>query len=173
MLKGILSMKKVTKLFLIVAVCFFAVFTLSTTASAKKNGYSYSHLPKGMLGNWYAYTNYGYGKKKIYKIHISNKNLRKYKKHKIYYGKKALKTSKYWTATQTSKIHGYSWIHIYGWQQSAGAGDYYNLHTFGKHKVFTIAGGATVLVDAHYYRSKSIAKKMGNKHYPKFAYSPY
>ena len=123
-----------------------------------------------MLGKWYAYTNFGYGKKKIYKLHLSNKHLRKYKKHKIYYGKKAAKTSKYWTATQTGKYHGYRWIHTYGWQQTAGDGDYFNLHKFGKHKVLTLANGAGIWVSAHYYRSKSVAKKMGTKHYHKFAY---
>jgi len=168
-------MRKTGKLFLTIVICFLAIFMLSTTASAKKVGYSYSHLPKSMLGKWYTYTNYGYGKKKVYKIHLTNKNLRKYKKHKVYYGKqakKALKTSKYWTATQTGKIHGYRWIHTYGWQQSAGAGDYLNLHKFGKHKVLTLAGGADIWASAHYYRSKSVAKKMGTKRYPKFLYYP-
>lgn len=165
-------MRKMGKIFLVVAICFLAMFTVSTTASAKRVGYSYSRLPKGMLGKWYTYTNFGYGKKKIYKIHLTNKNLRKYKKHKVYNGKKALKTSKYWTATQIGKYHGYRWIHTYGWQQSAGDGDYYNLHKFGKHKVLTAAGGARIWVSAHYYRSKSVAKKMGTKHYRKFIYYP-
>lgn len=166
-------MKKMLRLFLIVAMCSLAMFTLGTTASAKKTGYSYSRLPKGMVGKWYAYTNFGYGKKKVYTVNLTNKNLRKYKKHKVYNGKKALKTSKYWTATQTGKIHGYRWIHTYGWQQSAGAGDYYNLHKFGKHQVLTIAEGAGVWDSTHYYRSKSVAKKMGTKHYPKFIYNNY
>lgn len=163
-------MNKLVKIFLMISICILSAFTLGPTASAKKTGYSYSHLPKGMLGTWYTYTNYGYGKKKIYKMHVTNKNLRKYKKHKIYSGKKAEKTSKYWTATQTGKIHGYRWIHTYGWQQSAGDGDYFNLHKFGKHKVLTDGGGADLRVSAHYYRSKSVAKKMGTKHYPKFIY---
>ncbi|MFC6274704.1 hypothetical protein ACFQET_04150 [Levilactobacillus tangyuanensis] len=163
-------MKKVLKSLLIAMAFLIAICTLGTTASAKSTGYSYSKLPKSMTGTWYAYTNFGYGKKKVYKIHVNNKNLRKYKKHQIYYGKKAEKTSKYWTATQTGKLHGYRWIHTYGWQQSAGAGSYYNLHKFGKHKVLTIAGGADGAVDAHYYRSKSVAKKMGTKRYPKFVY---
>ncbi|KRN02744.1 hypothetical protein FD13_GL001463 [Levilactobacillus senmaizukei DSM 21775 = NBRC 103853] len=166
-------MKKVLKSLLMAMVFFLAVCVLGTTASAKRVGYSYSKMPKSMTGTWYTYTNYGYGKKKVYKTHINNKNLRKYKKHKIYYGTKAMKTSKYWTATQTGKIHGYRWIHIYGWQQSAGDGDYLNVHKFGKHKVLTVAGGADVSVESHYYRSKSVAKKMGNKHYPKFAYGAY
>ncbi|MFC6206215.1 hypothetical protein [Levilactobacillus tongjiangensis] len=166
-------MKKTMKLFLIALVCFFAVGALTTTASAHKAGYSYSKLPKGMRGTWYTYTNFGYGKKKIYKLHMSNKNLRKYKKHKVYANKKALKTVKYWTATQTSKFAGYRWIHEYGWQQTAGAGEYYNLHKFGKHKVFTVAEGAGIWVSAHYYRSKKVAKKMGQKHYPKFSYQNF
>ncbi|WP_214464505.1 hypothetical protein [Levilactobacillus brevis] len=165
-------MKRILRSVLLSVVLLMAVFTLTTTASAKRVGYSYSKLPKAILGNWYAYTNFGYGKKKIYKIHISNNNLRKYKKHKIYVGSKALKTSKYWTATQTGKIHGYTWIHTFGWQQSAGDGDYYNLHKFGKHQVLTLAGGAGVWVEGHYYKNKSVAKKMGQHHYPKFSYQP-
>lgn len=166
-------MKKLVRLILLVVVCLLTVGTLSTTAFAKPNGYSYSRLPKGMMGKWYTYTNFGYGKKKLYKIRMSNKNLRKYKKHKVYWGKnekKGLKTVKYWTATQTGKIHGYHWIWTYGWQQSAGDGTYYNLHKFGKHKVLTVADGAGIWTSAHYYRSKKVAKKMGMKHYPKFKY---
>lgn len=167
-------MKKIMKVVLLAAVFFLVVCTPNTTAMAKKVGYSYSSLPKGMLGTWYTYTNFGYGKKKFYKMHVTNKNLRKYKSHKVYYGKdykKGNKTAKYWTATKTGKIHGYHWIHTYGWQQSAGAGTYYNLHKFGKHKVLTVADGADVWAYSHYYRSKAVAKKLANKHYPKFLYA--
>ncbi len=166
-------MKRVIKAVLLAVVLVLTMGALGTTASAHKAGYSYRSLPKGMVGTWYTYTNFGYGKKKIYKIHMSNKNLRKYKKHKVYYGDeaaKAAKTAKYWTATKTSKFHGYYWIHEYGWQQSAGAGEYYNLHKFGKHNVLTIADGAGVWVSAHYYRSKAVAKKMGHKRYAGFQY---
>lgn len=165
-------MKRLIKGILLLTMFLLAVCVSTTNASAKAVGYSYSRLPKKMRGSWYTYTNFGYGKKKIYKIRLSNKNLRKYKKHKVYQGEKVLKTSKYWTATQTGKIHGYTWIHTYGWQQSAGAGDYYNVHKFGKHQVLTLAGGAGVWVAAHYYRSKAVARKMGMHRYPKFAYQP-
>lgn len=164
-------MKRLLKLGLLLAVFAVMVGVLGTTAQAKKVGYSYRSLPKKMLGTWYTYTNFGYGKKKFYKIHLSNKNLRKNKKHKIYVGKKALKTSKYWTAIKTRKIHGYHWIWVYGWQQSAGAGTYYNLHKFGKHRVLTTADGAGVWSSTHYYRHKSVAKKLTNKHYRGFVYN--
>lgn len=163
-------MKRGIKLILLVAMFLLATGALSTTAQASRVGYSYSRLPKGMVGKWYTYTNFGYGKKKFYKVHLTNKNLRKYKKHKVYVGKKALKTAKYWTAEKTKKIHGYHWIWVYGWQQSAGAGDYYNLHKFGKHQVLTVAGGAGVWGSTHYYRSKAVAKKLAAKRYPGFVY---
>ncbi|RRK11891.1 hypothetical protein D1831_00695 [Lactiplantibacillus garii] len=163
-------MKKILRLVLLTAMFLLVMGAANTTVQAKRVGYSYSRLPKRMRGTWYTYTNFGYGKKKIYKLHMTNKNLRKYKKHKVYIGKKARKTAKYWTATQTGKIHGYRWIHTYGWQQTAGAGDYFNLHKFGKHQVLTTAGGAGVWDSTNYYRSKRVAKKMTHKRYPGFKY---
>lgn len=151
--------------------------------SVNASGINYAKsFPKELNGKWYAYTNFGYGKKKIYKENISSKRFGflpiPVPKHQIYLiGKKALSHNPHkhtignWSYFRIFNIYGYKWFNLMGWYQNAGDGTYFNVSNFHGNKVLTEAEGADCLVDAHYYKSKSLAKKMGQKKYPKFHYS--
>ncbi|MCL0330788.1 hypothetical protein [Apilactobacillus xinyiensis] len=167
-------------LFLLSLFLFLNINNKQANAGAWSNHYL-KKFPKSIRGTWYTYTNFGYGKKKIYKLKANAKKLHfhPYVKHNIGAGAlpKATKKEKryfnktiYWTYCDVFKFQGRKWFNFMGWQQDAGDGDNYNISKLKGHRVLTLAGGAGNWVSAHYYKSRQLAKKMGEKHYQGFIY---
>lgn len=80
-----------------------------------------------------------------------------------------------WVVGQKFSFRHASWIDLRGWNQSAGDGTYYKVTTKKFHgkkvSVLTDAYGAMVTTDKHYYRSKKVAKRLGNHHFKGESYS--
>lgn len=180
-----MNIKKIlTKIVLLLALCSTcASLSKPTVTKAETTVTAKPMFPKKMQGTWYTYSKYD---KKLYKITITKKKI-------IYYGpnrnkstltvhkfiprdnrpqtKKYLKkTAKWIFLLGYEKAHGRKWLHYFGWNQTAGAGDYFNVSKINGHKVLTTAAGAGVWKSEHYYRSAKLAKKLANRHYHHFQY---
>ncbi|MCL0319474.1 hypothetical protein [Apilactobacillus xinyiensis] len=178
------------KTFITLISLIFLLFVFVTHVQASNN----ISFPKQYRGTWYNYDNSEYfssfnkiviSKNKMYSysamkdketkktdVHKGYSYLHKNRKHKRS-GVSQKTINKYinWmTRDFVKNVHGYNWMHTYGWMQVAGAGEYYNVHKFKNRQVLTAASSANVIVDGHYYHSKKIAKKLESKKYKGFLY---
>ncbi|MCL0329825.1 hypothetical protein [Apilactobacillus xinyiensis] len=135
-------------------------------------------FPKELNGTWYTYYDKGLKHKLVinakkmefhpYVNHVLYTN-NPYKSPKTKSQKKYFNKTKNWTYAYSFNQKHYRWYTFYMWQYFAGNRVSYNVHKFNGHKVLSIADESSV--DAHYYKSKSLAKKMGHKKYHGFDYT--
>ncbi|MCK8607003.1 hypothetical protein [Apilactobacillus ozensis] len=169
-------------LFLMFSVLSLLMFLNITDTSVQAKTVYTKKFPKSLCGTWYSYSKDYNGKHKLYKQVINSKRFRfhPYKKHKVYIGcqpktksgKIAYNKNQKWTYGISFTQGGHKWTKMYGWQQQAGCGYNYNVRRINGHKVLSIGDGAGNWIVGHYYTSKKLAIKMGDKHYHGFKYYP-
>ena len=152
-----------------------ALTTDPLTASAASKS-TMTAFPKVYRHTWYHYSQGHYetvtfGAKRVSGLSYFGGAATKYvahlHAHKLTTTK--LKQHPSWSTAVNATTHRVTWLNVRGWNQIMGAGDFYKVMTksvAGKqHQVLSQAGGAGVWTDAHYYRSKAIAKQLGNRHF--------
>ncbi|WP_242362144.1 hypothetical protein [Limosilactobacillus antri] len=84
------------------------------------------------------------------------------------------RATKNWMRGTFGNAHGMRWLNLRGWQQTAGDGAYYAVHTEtinGQQvKVLVETGGADMHVTAVYYQSQSMAKQQAGTKYDDLNY---
>ncbi|WP_461242603.1 hypothetical protein [Secundilactobacillus muriivasis] len=151
--------------------------TTTTSASAKN---SLRHYPARFQRTWYHYTDGRYEKMRFTPNHLSSHTYYE----KWYYSRSPLHTRNLnLDGEQVSSHQNWTfatfkspWLWVYGWNQTAGAGDYYKVKIHSYHgvrfRVLSAAGGAGVWTYEHFYATKKVAKVMKNRHFSGERYYP-
>lgn len=173
----------IASLFVAILVILVSGVTASAATHKKDAQPKYlTTLPANMRGTWYAYDGDKLVTTKVtaksitiqYEGEKANKGtLHKYVDHNpLKMSKKAIKKTENWffATNNPQKIHGYKWVWTYGWQQTAGSGEYYAVTTYQGHKVLTDADGAGVWANSHSFKTKALAAKYKDAKLPKFSY---
>lgn len=170
---------------LFIATVVIIVSGVNASAAAHKQNAQPKYLtslPANMRGTWYAYDGNQLVTTKVtaksitvqYAGEKANKGtLHKYVDHNpLKMSKKEIKRTANWffASQDTKKIHGYKWVWTYGWQQTAGAGEYYTVSKYQGHRVLTDSDGAGVWANSHSFKTKQLAAKYKGVKLPKFSY---
>jgi len=152
-----------------------ALVTGPVTASAASKS-TMKTFPKAYRHTWYHYSRGHYdtvtfGAKRVGGLSYFNGVATKYvaylHAHKLTTTK--LKQHPSWSTAVNVTARQATWVNVRGWNQIMGAGDFYKVMSKSvsgqQHQVLSQAGGAGVWTDAHYYRSKVVAKQLGNRHF--------
>lgn len=137
------------------------------------------HIPAAMQGTWYSYSNGSLatvtlgdhtvkfseagetGTQTFYKADANWMS-----KHIMNQPSDADKVTKNWIRTSDFVQYGMTWVHMYGWWQTAGAGESYGVSNEvvngQQQAVLFEAGGAETRIDATYYRTPALAKANKN-----------
>lgn len=160
----------------------------SSTAAGKYGNEGPVSVPSEMQGTWYTADNdtngtltFGQHTYKYDGPDGGGEQLTLYKQNNAFLEDESngtdqaiAKATKNWARAAFTDAKGMHWLTVRGWQQTAGAGTFFAVHTEtinGKQvKVLIEAGGADMHVDAVYYQSQDMAKQQADTKYDDLHY---
>lgn len=158
----------------------------STTKIAGDRGLD--NAPAEMLGTWYSYDNHEEatvtftehtieetedGRTVTTELHKMNPDRDRgdHDQDKAYWAK-----TKHWATISKFKVpeskpkDNKLYYNIYGWNETAGDGEFYALHTEESQPVLILAGGAGIWTDAVYWKTPELAQKYAGKKFHDLRY---
>lgn len=149
--------------------------------SSQAASHSLRYFPSALRHTWYHYDGHGrYDRVTFGYKHYREQNY--YDGWTVYHGKihyRNLKTTHIshhpnWTFATPFYIHHMHWVNIYGWNQTAGDGEYYGVKVRHYHghriRVMSEANGAGIWTYQHYYATRKVARTLGDKHFKGVSY---
>lgn len=140
-------------------------WNLLTPVASASSQYTIKMFPKRYRGTWYTYEGGRYFRVKISATRMQGGNSTRFLhvRKKATIGDPRVAKHPNWLIANVFKYQGQTWLWAYGWNQGAGAGEYYQARHHrirGKsYDTLQLASGAGAWVDGYAYRSKRAARQ--------------
>lgn len=168
-----MKINRVVILVLLAMIVFTTGQAMLHPVTADAAGRTIRKFPKALRGTWYTYNQHHLYRLKIATtaitdndgrtIHLHSRKLSSYPKP----GTKAIHPT--WVTGLNFTNQKEKWTQVYGWYQTAGAGDFYRVAHYKIHgkkiPVLQVASGAGIWTDVHGFQSKSLARHYTHKHF--------